>query len=109
MPQPISPHLDMTNVEDLNQVFCCPPLLTSQQANWNNIFLAHYQHPGSETCEHTMQQLTLEIMDVNSWTHHERRMGGNHLSYRLGGGEFVFVRLTPVIGQGGKKQYLLRY
>jgi AraC family transcriptional regulator len=87
MPKPISPNLDMTNLQDLNQVLCCPPLLTSQQANWSNIFLAHYQHPSSETCEHTMQQLTLEIIDVNSWTHHERRMGGNHLSYRLGGGE----------------------
>lgn len=58
----------MTNLEDLNQVLYHPPLLTSQKANWSNIFLAHYQHPGSETCEHTMQQLTLEIMDVNSWT-----------------------------------------
>ncbi|RAM48560.1 MAG: AraC family transcriptional regulator [Hapalosiphonaceae cyanobacterium JJU2] len=89
MPKSTSLNLDMTNLEDLNQVLYHPPLLTSQKANWSNIFLAHYQHPGSEICEHRMQQLTLEIMDVNSWTHHERRMGKNHFSYRMGGGEIT--------------------
>ncbi|MCX7594130.1 MAG: hypothetical protein N2235_10280 [Fischerella sp.] len=100
--------LDITKLEDLNQVLSHPPLLTSRKANWNNIFLAHYQHPASETCEHTMQQLTLEIMDVNSWTNHERRIGGKHLSYRIGGVKFVCVLLTQVTGHAGKKQYPLQ-
>ncbi|NMG05986.1 AraC family transcriptional regulator [Brasilonema sp. UFV-L1] len=79
--------LDLTSLEDLSQILPHPPLLTSKQADWNNIFLAYYQHPGSETGEHVMQQHALEIIDTNSWSHHERRMDGKYLSSRIGGGE----------------------
>lgn len=69
--------LDMTRLEDLSQILPHPPLLTSKQVDWKNIFLAYYQHLGSETGEHVMQQQALEVIDTNSWSHHERPMDGS--------------------------------
>jgi AraC family transcriptional regulator len=85
-----TPNLDMTKLESLTQILPHPPLLTSANAHWNHIFLAYYQHPGVEISEHTMQQHVLEVMEPNSGSHHERRMGGKRLSYRIGGGEACF-------------------
>ncbi len=82
------PSLNQTKAEDLTQILPHSPLLTSLGAEWNNIFLAYYhQHPGCEIHEFTIPQHTLEVIDANSWSHHERRMGKTHLSYRIGGGE----------------------
>ena len=83
--------LDLTKAEALNQILPVPPQLTSQGANWSNLMLAHYhQHPGCESPESSFQQHALEIMDINSCSLHERRIGKTHLSYGLQGGETCF-------------------
>ncbi len=79
----------VTQFEDLTQLLPVAPLLTSKQANWKNFFLAHYQHPASE-CEHTIGHHILEVIEPNSCSHHERRMGKRHLSSEIRGGE-VFL------------------
>lgn len=84
------PKLDMTKQEDSAQVLPCVPLITSQQASWNDIFLTYYHHPGRETCEHLMRQHVLEITDSDSWAKHERRLGGQFKAYRFGNGEIGF-------------------
>lgn len=83
--------LDLTKAEALAQILPVPPRLTSQGANWSNLMFAWYrEHPGCESIESIFQQHALEIMDVSSCSHHERRMGKNHLSYQLRGGEICF-------------------
>jgi AraC family transcriptional regulator len=79
----------VTKFEDLTQLLPVPPLLTSKQANWKNFFLAYYQHPAYE-CEHTIEHHILEIIEPNSHSQHERRMGNKHLSSEIRGGE-VFL------------------
>ncbi len=84
-------NLDLTKAQTLAQILPAPPQLTSQDANWKNLMLAYYhQHPGCESSESTFKQHALEIMDVSSWSLHERRIGKTHLSYRLEGGETCF-------------------
>lgn len=77
----------VTQFEGLTQLLTSPPLLTSKQANWNNFFLAYYQHSASEVCEHTIEHHVLEVIEPNSRSHHERRMGRKHLSSEIRGGE----------------------
>ncbi len=79
----------VTQFEDLTQLLPVAPLLTSKQANWDNFFLAYYQHPASE-CKHIIGHHILEVIEPNSHSHHERRMGGKHLSSEIRGGE-VFL------------------
>ena len=81
-----STSLAVTQFEGLTQLLTNPPLLTSTQANWNNFFLAYYQHSASE-CEHTIEHHVLEVIEPNSRSHHERRMGKKHLSSEIHGGE----------------------
>ncbi len=83
--------LDLTVANALAQILPVSPQLISERANWSNLMLAYYQqHPGCESYESTFQQHALEVIDAGSWSHHERRMGKVHLSYRLRGGETCF-------------------
>ena|GEM_PF-6045912 len=79
----------VTQFESLTQLLPVAPLLTSKQANWDNFFLAYYQHPASE-CKHIIGHHILEVIEPNSHSHHERTMGGKHLSSEIRGGE-VFL------------------
>ncbi|AFY35828.1 helix-turn-helix domain-containing protein [Calothrix sp. PCC 7507] len=82
--------LDVTTVGKLAESLPTPPLLTSQQANWNHVFLADYQHPGAELNEPAIPFHVLEVMDNRSRVPHERRLGTKFLSYPIRQGE-VFL------------------
>ncbi len=79
----------VTQFEGLTQLLVNPPLLTSKQV-WSNFFLAYYQHPPSEVSEHTIGHHVLEVIEPESRSHHERRLGRQYLSSEVGGGE-VFL------------------
>ncbi|MUG97092.1 helix-turn-helix domain-containing protein [Scytonema sp. UIC 10036] len=84
----MEPSLNVTILEELiHQILPERPLLTSKEAGWKNIFLAYYQHPGSEICEHTVPFHVLEVIDTNSRSAHSRRLGDKLLTYEISGGE----------------------
>lgn len=58
------PGLDIKTVGNIAESLPTPPLLTSKEANWNNVFLAYYQHPGAELNEPAIPFHTLEVMDI---------------------------------------------
>ncbi|MBD2363055.1 helix-turn-helix transcriptional regulator [Anabaena minutissima FACHB-250] len=83
--------LDLKLLDDLSHtIIPQQPLLTSKESGWRNGFLAYYQHPGAEICQHTIPYYVLEVIDQNSSSHHERRLGNNFLSYQISGGEIYF-------------------
>lgn len=47
--------------EDVAKILPVAPLLSSDQAGWNNIFLAYYQQPACEIPKHYLSQHTLTI------------------------------------------------
>ncbi|GAB1545516.1 AraC family transcriptional regulator [Scytonema sp. NUACC21] len=79
--------LDVTTVGKLAESLPSPPVLTSQQANWNYVFLADYKHPGAELNEPAIPFHVLEVMDNTSQVPHERRLGEKFLSHPICQGE----------------------
>lgn len=76
----------MTQFEHLTQLLPQQPLITSQQANWSNFFLAYYQHPGCEIRGDTTYHI-LEVIETGSKSQHERCLDGKRLSSEISGGE----------------------
>lgn len=83
----MQPGLDVETVAKLAESLPAPPLLTSKEANWNHVFLAYYQHPGTELKEPAIPFHTLEVMDIRSPALLERRLGKKLLSYPIRDGE----------------------
>ncbi|HIK03756.1 MAG TPA: helix-turn-helix transcriptional regulator [Trichormus sp. M33_DOE_039] len=72
------------------QIIPAPPVLTSKEAGWQNVFLAYYQHPGAEVHQHNIPFHILEVIDPTSSSDHERRLDNKFLSYKLRGSETCF-------------------
>jgi hypothetical protein len=51
----------MVRTEDVAKILPVAPLISSDQAGWNNIFLAYYQQPACEIPKHYLSQHTLTI------------------------------------------------
>ncbi|AFY47048.1 transcriptional regulator containing an amidase domain and an AraC-type DNA-binding HTH domain [Nostoc sp. PCC 7524] len=78
-------------LEDLShKIIPQQPIFTSKKTGWQNVFLAYYQHPRAEICQHTVPFHVLEVIDPTSSSNHERRFGNNFLSYKISGGETCF-------------------
>jgi len=84
------PVLNFRDPETLGQLLPTPPLLTSQPADWSNLFLADYLHPGYEVPEHALGQPILELISPNASVHNMRCMDGVYETYRLDQREITF-------------------
>jgi AraC family transcriptional regulator len=83
--------INLNQTEAFAQILPSAPQLSSHQTGWSDFFLAYYQqHPGCESPKSTFRQHALEIIDPGFASLHERHVEGQHLGYRLQGGETCF-------------------
>lgn len=83
--------VDLTKQEDSLRVLPETPTLSSQQTNWQGIFLAHYRHPTHEAFEHYLMQHCLVITDINSRFQVEHRLDGQFKRYLHGNGRLDLI------------------
>jgi AraC family transcriptional regulator len=83
--------INLNQAEAFTQILPSAPQLSSHQTGWSDLFLAYYQnYPGCESPKSTFRQHALEIIDPGFESLHERHVEGQHLAYRLQGGETCF-------------------
>ncbi|MGL6339868.1 MAG: helix-turn-helix domain-containing protein [Waterburya sp.] len=83
--------INLNQTEAFAQILPSAPQLSSHQTGWSDFFLAYYQqHPGCESPKSIFRQHALEIIDSGFESSHERYIEGQHLAYRLQGGETCF-------------------
>jgi AraC family transcriptional regulator len=93
MPDDNALTIDLTKREEAVQVLPHAPILTSQQAGWNGVFLSHYCHSTShEVPETRATQHVLAIADVSTRVKTECKLDGRFRRYLFGNGKII---ITP--------------
>ncbi len=81
--------VDGTKREDSAKVLPHTPLLTSQKAEWNDVFLEHYCHPAHETPEFRSTRHIISVSGINSRIEQEIRLEGRFTKFSYGSGEII--------------------
>ncbi|BAZ20392.1 putative transcriptional regulator [Kalymmatonema gypsitolerans NIES-4073] len=82
--------VNLTKQEESLQILPQAPILSSQQAGWENVSIIHYRHPAHSIAEHSLTHHVLAI--AHNQFQFEARMDGKFSSQLVDNG---VIQLTP--------------
>ena len=90
--QPLT--VNFTQENDVLRILASPPLISSQELNWDGIYVQHYQQPAWETPEYSHTQHMLLIHTSKTLVRAERMLDGRKQREQLGNGNVALVPAT---------------
>ncbi len=90
--QPLT--VDISQEDAVLQILARPPLLSSQNLEWDGIYVQHHYQPAWETPEYSYTQHMLLVHNAERAIQAERVLDGRRQSEQLGNGSIVIVPAT---------------